>query len=219
MPSASSTTPGTSSRARWDDRATRGSPRAVAASTTPAATSTAYTSRQEPTSAEPGESSGPTAIPAPTLAPQMPVASARSRGSGNVTAIIPRLAAIRAAPPMPCTTRASTKTTTSCATAATRAPAASTSAPATNVRRRPKSSATRPAVSRNAPSPMLIELRIHVRPATPGVQARHRQVDRRERRGERHQRDEGAERGAERGYGGRCPRDAPFGLVIELISP
>ena len=40
-------------------------------------------------------------------------------------------------------------------------------APATKVRRRPKSSATRPAVSRNAPRPMLIELRIQVRPEVP----------------------------------------------------
>jgi hypothetical protein len=47
------------------------------------------------------------------------------------------------------------------------APAASSTTPATNVRRRPKSSATRPAVSRNAPRPMLIELRIQVRPEAP----------------------------------------------------
>ena len=45
-------TPGTSSRARWPTRDSS-QPRAVSASTTPAATSTTYTSRQEPTFARP----------------------------------------------------------------------------------------------------------------------------------------------------------------------
>ena len=134
----------------------------------PAATSTAYTSRQEPTFARPAESSGPSAIPAPTLAPQTPVAWARSCGSGKVAAIMPRPAAIIAAAADALhhagdhegdhlgrrPRRAGIRP---------RGPAA----PATKVRRRPKSSATRPAVSRNAPRPMLIELRIQVRPEVP----------------------------------------------------
>ena len=139
----------------------------MSASPTPAATSTTYTSRQEPTFARPDESSGPRAMPAPTLAPQTPVAWARSRVPGKATAIIPRPAAIIAAAPTPWTIRATTKVTTSGATAPSSDPATSTYVPATKVRRRPKSSATRPAVSRKAPSPMLIELRIQVRPEVP----------------------------------------------------
>jgi hypothetical protein len=81
--------------------------------------------------------------------------------------MMPRLDASTAAPPTPCSTRIRTKLTTSGETAASREATASSSEPATNVRRRPVSSAIVPVESSVAPSPMLIELRIQVRPAGP----------------------------------------------------
>ena len=106
-------------------------------------------------------------MPAPTLAPQTPLAAARSGPGGYVAAMMPRLEATAAAPPTPWTRRASTNTSVPGATAAATEPTARTSRPAANVRRRPKSSETVPVDSRAAPRPMLIELRIQVRPAVP----------------------------------------------------
>ena len=67
--------------------------------------------------------------------------------------------------------RASTKMRVLGETAQTMAPTARTTAPSTNVRRRPKSSATVPVVSNAAARPMLIELRIQVRPAASDIRS------------------------------------------------
>nr|WP_254185819.1 hypothetical protein [Nocardioides panacis] len=81
--------------------------------------------------------------------------------------MMPRLEATTAAPPRPCSTRAATNSRVPGARAASTEPSTSTAIPAAKVRRRPKSSDSVPVDSRAAPSPMLIELRIQVRPEVP----------------------------------------------------
>ena len=106
-------------------------------------------------------------MPAPTLAPHTPLADARAGPAGNDTAMMPRLAAITAAAPTPCTTRASTNSTVPTENADQPAPRSSTTSPVTKVRLRPKSSETVPAESNAAPRPTLIDDSIQVRPAGP----------------------------------------------------
>ena len=114
VPSASSTTPGTSRRARWA-ASTRGSPRAGrerhaghgehGVHVTPGVPAT-EPGRQDGADGDPGAHAG---------APEAGGSSALER-VGERGAIIPSPAATTAAPPMPCTMRASTKTSTSGAT-------------------------------------------------------------------------------------------------------
>ncbi len=106
-------------------------------------------------------------MPAPTLAPHTPLAAARPGPAGKAAAMMPRLAAITAAAPTPCTTRASTNSNVPKENADQAAPTSSTTSPLTKVRRRPKSSETVPADSRAAPRPTLIDESTQVRPEAP----------------------------------------------------
>ena len=116
---------------------------------------------------QPGRRPGPTAIPAPTLAPHTPLAAARrgrrgtSRRSGPGWRRAPRH---RRRPGAPGRARRPRRPGTAPpAPSPRRAPS-----PATKVRRRPKSSAIVPVDSSAAPSPMLIELSPRcARPAAP----------------------------------------------------
>ena len=189
--------------ARGGTTSTRDSRVAPNASATPATTRMAYTSRQE--CQRPSQVDRMRADRDPGAHARAPPAGRVERArAGRGTRPRSSRARRRRPPlrPIPSTMRASTNTSTSGVSVATTDPTASTSEPATKVRRRPKSSATRPAVSRNAPRPMLIELRIQVRPETPAPRPAAVWLMVGQRCGERHQHGEGAQRGAEEGTTG-----------------
>ena len=106
-------------------------------------------------------------MPAPTPAPQTPVARTRAGPTGTTCPMSPRPHASTAAAPRPWPIRASTSVRVSGANVATPDVAASTNAPATNMRRRPWSSPIAPAGSNATARPQLIELRIHACPLGP----------------------------------------------------
>lgn len=113
--------------------------RATPASTDASRAITAYEPRQPAPRPEssPAASNGPTAMPAPTPAPHIPVARTLACPPGKEWPINPRPQATTAAAPSPCPTRASTSVRVSGANVARTDVAASTSAPITNIRRRP----------------------------------------------------------------------------------
>ena len=147
--------------------------RAQTASSSAATASTAYGIRQPgpDSAARPAATSGPIAMPAPTPAPQKPVARTRAGPAGTTWPINPSPQASTAAAPTPWPTRASTSVSVSGANVATIDDTASTSAPATNMRRLPWSSPTAPAGSSATARPQLIELRIHACPLGPAPSA------------------------------------------------
>ncbi len=92
--------------------------------------------------------SGPTATAPPTVAPQIPIALARSRPS-NSCAISARAVANIAAAPVPWTPRARLRTVGSPASPQANEAAVNRAKPKLNTRRRPIRSPTDPATSRN----------------------------------------------------------------------
>ena len=109
-------------------------------------------------------------MPAPTLAPQTPVARARSGPGGNAWLIRPRAQASTAPPPSPVSTRPPMNVAELWAVAQTTDPAATTASPRAKTRRRPRSSPSAPAGSRATARPRAIALSSHGTAVGPGVE-------------------------------------------------
>ena len=112
-------------------------------------------------------STTPAEMPTPRLAPQAALARARSWPGVVASARTASPQARTAAPPMPWTTRAATKSPVPSASTHATAPRPSTTSPPTSVRRRPMRSPTAPVASSVAASPMLIELITQARAPPP----------------------------------------------------
>ena len=113
--------------------------------TSPTGRLTKNTARQpiESTSAPP--TIGPSARLIPNIAPQTPIACARSRGSSNTLRTIDIATGLSIAPPTACTTRAAMRKPRLGASAHSSEPSENTTRPVWNVNRRPIRSAVEPA--------------------------------------------------------------------------
>ncbi len=89
-------------------------------------------------------SNGPTAAPPEAIAAQMPMASASSRGSWNVTRMMAMVAGSMAAPPIASSTRAPINTAEVVARAASMEATPKTTMPAMKMRRCPMRSPSAP---------------------------------------------------------------------------
>src|SRR5882757_3106464 len=110
----------------------------------PIGTFTQKTLRQPSVSTSNPPRTGPAAVDNPLVAPQMPTAWARDRGSVNVLVMIARLAGVIMALPAPCTARNAINIPSDGANPQQAEAAINTPSPSPNSRRRPNRSPSEP---------------------------------------------------------------------------
>jgi hypothetical protein len=117
-------------------------------------------------------SSGPSAIETPNIAPRMPIACARSRGSVNVFAMIAIATGLSIAPPIAWTALNATNRPTVGATEHASDAVEKSARPTTSVRRRPSRSASEPASSSRLATTTVYASTVHCNAATPPPSSR-----------------------------------------------